>query len=354
MSETTPDTVISAPLDIAVTADYDKTPPTKEAKVAKATDKKKKKKKKVAAKPKATFKNVSVKLTSIVLPDDWNRDKLGDISGLVASLSDEGQLMPIVVRPGPTVGTYILVDGRRRLAALHKMGAATVMVTFSTAVDDGKAFLQSMVANLAREDNTPYEIARSFGKLVDNYSLTNDKIAKACGRTAGYVSQHLAVLKADSKLQSALKKGTISLAMFRHFAKIDQGVEGDFYTKMMSKAFSGASAQVIGDSIDTYFTRKVEKEAKAAAKKGEKAPKAAVKKGAAAHKSKKGMPKLNIPDYLSTKIYKSMSMVKKKTAAEWMDTYRDKALKATTVRKRDQALNVLEGMEILTGLLGED
>jgi len=339
--------------DAAAPAAEKKTPPPTAKKPAKKPEKKQKKTPKKSKKV-DTPVTPTAKLSNITLPDDWNRDKLGDIGSLVASLKSEGQLVPIVVRPTDKVGKYKLVDGRRRFAALQKLEAKTVLITVRDASDDGVAFLQSMTVNLAREGNTPYEIARSFGKLTGGYGMTNEQIAKACGRTPGYVSQHLAVLKADKKLQTALRKSTISLSMFRHFAKIDQLEDTDFYAKMMDKAFTGATSQSVGDAIDTFLERKADKAAKAAAKKGNQAAaKPAKKKGAAAHKAKSA-PKLNIPDYRDPEVMKEIKMIPKKDAVDWLDTYRDKAINASTARKRDYFQGVLEGMEIMTGLLEED
>jgi ParB family chromosome partitioning protein len=298
-------------------------------------------------------KNLLVKVDRIRLATNWNREKLGDISGLIASMREEGQLVAITVRPTDVSGVFMVIDGHRRLAAARKLGWTTIMVTINKVRDSGKAFLQSMIANVAREANTPYELATSFDKLVKEHKLTNEKIAKACGKSAGYVSQYLAVLKADKKLQLALKKGIVSLAVFRHFARLDQETEAEYYNKMMELAIEGVSAQDVGDKIDKYMDKKVERERKAAVKVGKKSAPKAPKKGAAAHKPKKGAPKLTLPDYRAKAVVESIQMIKKKDAVDWLDTYREKALQATTSRKREYYQGVLEGLEIATGLLKE-
>jgi hypothetical protein len=211
-----------------------------------------------------------------------------------------------------------------------------------------------MVANLTRKANTPYEVAVTFGKMIEDDKFTNEKIAQACGCSAGYVSQHLSILKADPQLQEALKAETIPFAMFRQFAKISQKDDADFYAKMVCKALTGASAQAVGDAIDDYKNRKAAKAAKAAAKAGEKAPKAPAKRGAAAHKKGQKVPELNLVDYRSPDVYKKMKPVKKKDMVDWLDTYRDRAIKARTKDERTYNLGVLDGMEIATGLLVEE
>lgn len=334
------------------------TPPEKTTKPetkpkTKPTPKPKTKPKK-KGKSKPLPKDITTKLENLVLSDDWNREKLGDISGLVADMKENGQLIPLLVRPSSTPGKDEIVDGRRRYAAMQQLKFPTAKITYSRAKNDAEASLESLKANLNREDNTPYEKAMAFHKHVTVYGMTNEKIAKACGCTPGYVSQHLAVIKANKKLQTALKSGNIALVMFRHFAKIDQNEDKEFYDKMVELALNGSSAQTVGDTIDAYVEKKTEKEAKAAIKSGKSPAPKAKKKGAAAHKRKKSTPKLELPDYRSAKIASSIKLVSKKDAIDWLDTYRDKALSATTSRKREYYQGVLMGMEIITGLVKEE
>jgi len=313
---------------------------------------KKKSKKKVATK--AGLKNLTVKVANIKPVENWNRVKLGDISLLRASITQIGLTIPLLVRAGSAAGTYQLVDGMRRLAALQAEGFATASVSLSTAKTDEEAERQAAAANLAREEHTPYEKVLMFQRESEVYNQNHDEIARANACTAGYVSQHLAVLKADPRLQEAFKAGTMALVMFRHFARLNREADADFYAKMMTKAFDGASAQSIGDYTAVYLTRKAAKAAQEAAKTGAKAPKTPAKRGAAAHKSNAKKPELVIPDYRSVAVSKKIKMVKKSDAIDWLDTYRDKALKATTARVREYNLGVLEGMEIMTHLLVED
>ena len=319
---------------------------------AKAKAKAKTKKKRVATKP--GLKNLTIKIANIELVKNWNRIKLGDNSQLVASISKVGLTYPLLVREGSVPGKVQLVDGMCRLAACKQLNLNAVAVCYSSAKTDEDAEEQAAVANLARKGNTPYEKVLMFQRDSDVRGKSHDEIARIYACSTGYVSQHLAVLKADPKLQKAFKEGAMTLVMFRHFSKLDREKDSDFYTKMMDKAFAGSSAQAIGDLTDSYNTRKVEKAAREAAKVGAKAPKTPVKRGAAAHKPRKGTPKLVIPDYRSPAVSKRIKYVGKKDTVDWLDTYRDKALSATTLRDREYNLGVLMGMELITGIQVED
>lgn len=253
-------------------------------------------------KPKKSVENITWKLSDITLSKIWNREKLGDITGLVASIKKRGLVQPLVVRHTDKASKVELVAGRRRYAACLQLKMTEVPIVFRT-FDDGDetankrdTTLTQLAENLAREDNTDYEIAVVFDQLANEFGMTNEQIVTetGCGKSPGYVSQRLAVFKQSIPLQHALKAGKIPLSIFRHFTKIDQEKHKAFYDKMVSEAIKGTSAQELGDKIDFFVAKENKKEVAKAEKEGKKA-KLPAKRGGAA-KKKKG-PRFQITDY---------------------------------------------------------
>ena len=151
--------------------------------------------------PAMSAANLTIDIDKIELSKEWNRKKVPGLREMKASIVARGQLVPMLVKTSPNEGKVILEDGRRRFAALLELNVREVMISMSTNGDDpGESLLTSMVTNLVRDSNTPFDIARSFHLLVHTYGKSNDEIAKSCGKTAGYVSQHLAVMKASKSL----------------------------------------------------------------------------------------------------------------------------------------------------------
>jgi len=238
----------------------------------------------------------------------------------------------------------------RRRAAADALGWTHMEVCYSTAKTREDAVEQAGIANLVRKGHTPGETLLIYQKAAER-GKSLELIARTYACSAGFVSQHLAVLRADRKLQRAFMAGTMPLVMFRQFSKLDLEADAEFYAKMMDKAFNKVSAQAIGDLIDTYKTRKAERAARDAAKTGAKAPKAPAKRGGAAHKN---TPKLNLPDYTTPEVAKMVKFVGKKHAIACLAEYRTRALEATSARERDRWVYGLEGIERVTGLLVED
>jgi ParB/RepB/Spo0J family partition protein len=71
------------------------------------------------------------------------RSGLGELGDLVASVSRHGILQPLLVRPGDN-GTFVLVDGHRRLAAAAQAGLEQVPVLVREDLNDN-----ALVAALA-------------------------------------------------------------------------------------------------------------------------------------------------------------------------------------------------------------
>jgi len=88
-------------------------------------------------------------------------------------------LSPIAIRKGKA-GTYIVVDGHRRLSAAKLAGEKGVPITISRSKNPK---LASLLANLHREDLNEMETAESVKELAAELKLTTNK---AIGDEVGF------------------------------------------------------------------------------------------------------------------------------------------------------------------------
>ena len=183
------------------------------------------------------LESFEVPIDEIVLPDYWNREKLGDISHLVSSLKERGQLIPLLTNRVIVDGKekHLLVDGRRRYAALQEARIPKAIV-FSIPSED--TVLDAIIANLNRQQNTPWEQAVVF-KTLREKGRTVEHIAKSCGVTAGSVSHYLRLFDLEEDVQSAFKNGTLTISHIREFAR----VSGEPFTKFRTKLLAQISAK---------------------------------------------------------------------------------------------------------------
>jgi ParB family transcriptional regulator, chromosome partitioning protein len=116
------------------------------------------------------------------------RQVMGDLSELVASISEKGILEPILVRRRQ--GRFQIVAGERRYQAAVQAGLTEVPVIVRDMEDDEVTEI-ALIENLQRKDLTPFEEAEALAQLSDRAGLTHDQIAKRLGKSRTAVTETL-------------------------------------------------------------------------------------------------------------------------------------------------------------------
>ncbi len=88
-------------------------------------------------------------------------DLTENLAELKRSLAEEGQQIPILVRPKPGSERFEIVTGRRRLQATRELGQPTIQA-FVRAMTDEEAFVAQGVENNARLETSFIERARTI------------------------------------------------------------------------------------------------------------------------------------------------------------------------------------------------
>jgi ParB family chromosome partitioning protein len=138
------------------------------------------------------------------------------------SIRSAGLMQPIVVRPHQR--GYLLVAGERRWRAAQLIGLAELPAIVRD-LDDRTAAQLALVENLQREDLNPIERAEAFRRLIDDFGLTHQDIAKHVGLDRSSVSNHLRLLELDEDTTDALRTGRLSMGHGRALLAITNEVE---------------------------------------------------------------------------------------------------------------------------------
>ena len=271
-----------------------------------------KKKEIVVGKKENSTHTVKVKLKDIELSEMWNRDKLQNIDKLALSITEEGQLVPIVVFYRPD-GKMQLIDGRRRYAALKEAGITDALVTVSNCTNEKQAQLQSLVTNLARENHTPLELCRSFSAQRD-LGNTVKEIAQATGYSDNQVNQYLRLECLPDEAKKMLNAGkldvTAALALCRF--NYDDPRDVKYFDRIIEKVKAGKlTTGTIATVVDKWVGQRRAVD-KAAGKKEEK------KRG------RKVTIKKENYDYLDPKYLKSVKPIPAKQVGIYLNSLQEK------------------------------
>jgi ParB family chromosome partitioning protein len=129
-----------------------------------------------------TGKPLDVKISEISYNPDQPRKTFAssEMEQLSDSIRQKGVIEPLVVRRKGQ--GFELLAGHRRLIASDKAGLKTVPAVVRDMEDDPKERLEiALVENIYRSDLNPMELAEAYQRLSDEWSRTDEEIAKLVG-----------------------------------------------------------------------------------------------------------------------------------------------------------------------------
>jgi ParB family chromosome partitioning protein len=149
-----------------------------------------------------------------------NRFDTNTMIRLADSVRRYGILQPLTVRvsvqtssaeglPSANTPYYELIAGERRLRAAKLAGLTHVPCVVASADDHLSAEL-AIIENLLREDLNMFEQARAFGRLIVQFSLTQEQVARKMSMSQSAVANKLRLLRLKDAEQRAVLEGGLT------------------------------------------------------------------------------------------------------------------------------------------------
>ena len=133
-----------------------------------------------------------------------------EISALSESIRQRGILQPILVRRHPDiVSEYEIIAGERRWRAAQQaeLSEAPVVVLDLT---DHDAMEIALVENMQRRDLSALEEAKGFRRLIEDYSHTQDDLARAVGKSRSHIANTLRLIRLPGPVKNMLRDGQLT------------------------------------------------------------------------------------------------------------------------------------------------
>ena len=133
-----------------------------------------------------------------------------ELQDLVNSVLEKGVVQPLLVRNSPDGnGRYELIAGERRWRAAQRAGLHEVPCLIHD-VDDREALELAIIENVQRTDLNALEEALGYQKLVDDYSYSQNDLAKVIGKSRSHVANTLRLLKLPDDVLGLLRAGKLT------------------------------------------------------------------------------------------------------------------------------------------------
>ncbi|MFM2196250.1 MAG: hypothetical protein RL092_1850 [Bacteroidota bacterium] len=141
---------------------------------------------------------------------DFNNDALIE---LAQSISELGLIQPITVRKVSSQ-KYQIISGERRFRACQLANLTEVPVYIREADDQGMLEM-ALVENIQRENLNALEIAISYKRLMEECSLTTEKLAERVGKDRTTVTNYVRLLKLPPEIQLGIIEKRMSMGHAR-------------------------------------------------------------------------------------------------------------------------------------------
>jgi ParB family chromosome partitioning protein len=172
------------------------------------------------------------------------------------SIKAHGIIQPIIVTEDS--GGYMIIAGERRWKAAKDMdleGIPCIVKHYT-----GKQLLEiSLVENLQRRDLNIIEEARAYRHLIDQYSITQERLSEVLGKSRSYIANTLRLLRLDKRVIDYIVEEKISGGHGRAILGIES--EGNQY-KLAQKVISESLSVRQVEQLVKNLTNPVEKSKK--------------------------------------------------------------------------------------------
>ncbi len=167
---------------------------------------------------------------------------------LAASISQQGLMTPIIVRPDGN-GKYMIIAGERRYRACKLLELKEIQVIIKNINNESLTY-QMIIENLQRQDITPLEEARAFKKAIDDFALTPLQLSHKLGITQPHrVTDRLQLLLLKTDYQEYLSKGLLNPTQAFYLAKVPTEYQDRFWQMIRTGKADSNSLPAIAQSF---------------------------------------------------------------------------------------------------------
>lgn len=135
----------------------------------------------------------------------FNEEALNELAD---SIRAHGLIQPIIVQPLPD-NLFQLIAGERRWRAAQKAGLMKLPAVVRDSTSDASLEI-ALIENLQREDLNPIEEAQAYEKLIVEFGLTQEEVARRVGKNRVTITNMLRLLRLPPEVQQWISEDRLT------------------------------------------------------------------------------------------------------------------------------------------------
>lgn len=157
----------------------------------------------------------------------------GVLEELSNSIQKLGIIQPITLRK--TDGEkYQIISGERRFRA-SKLAGLTMVPAYLREAGDEELLEMALVENIQRENLDPIEVALSYQRLIEEFTLTQEQVSEKVGKKRSTVTNMIRLLKLPASIQLLLQSGHIQTGHARALLALEDDKEKEMLAEQIVK-----------------------------------------------------------------------------------------------------------------------
>lgn len=170
------------------------------------------------------------------------------IEALADSIKEHGVIQPIILKKAEN-GFYQIIAGERRWRAARLAGLKVIPAIIKDY--DNKAIMEiALIENLQREDLNPIEEADGYNKLMQEFSMTQEEVARRVGKSRPAVANALRLLNLNANLKKLVVEGKLTEGHARALLVIDDEILQEHIAQtIIQKALSVRQTEALVNNL---------------------------------------------------------------------------------------------------------
>ena len=180
---------------------------------------------------------------------------------LSESIKNYGVLQPIVLKPDEK-GKYMIIAGERRYRA-SKLARKVDIPAVIKDIPMKDIMEIALIENLQREELNPIEEALAYKSLIKNYSVTQEEISEAVGKSRPHITNTLRLLNLPKQITDMIDRGQITAGHGKAILRVsDENLQIELANKVIAEELSVRATETLAKKISEENIKEVPKKVK--------------------------------------------------------------------------------------------
>ena len=180
---------------------------------------------------------------------------------LSESIKNYGVLQPIVLKPDEK-GKYMIIAGEWRYRA-SKLARKVDIPAVIKDIPMKDIMEIALIENLQREELNPIEEALAYKSLIKNYSVTQEEISEAVGKSRPHITNTLRLLNLPKQITDMIDQGQITAGHGKAILRLsDENLQIELANKVIAEELSVRATETLAKKITEENIKEVPKKVK--------------------------------------------------------------------------------------------